>query len=58
MEFFLGTYTNPGYSTSKGIYSGSIDSYGQFAKLNLMVEANNPSFLTKTYDGNFIAIKL
>ena len=46
-SFYVGTYTN---GESKGVYKYQINNLGKLSKIGLVVETNNPSFITKTKD--------
>lgn len=49
--FYIGTYTN---GDSKGIYQYELSEEGQMKKLGLLVEAENPSYLAKSLNGEFL----
>ncbi|MGB5464352.1 MAG: lactonase family protein [Aureibaculum sp.] len=50
-SFYLGTYTDGG---SEGIYKYELHKDGELEKVGLAVITENPSFLTKSADGEFI----
>lgn len=47
-SFYVGTYT---HGDSQGIYKYSISNEGKLAKIGLVAETQNPSFLAKSKDG-------
>lgn len=49
--FYIGTYTN---AESKGIYSAAIDADGKFDGLKLVANTENPSFLAKSKEGQYL----
>lgn len=49
--FYVGTYTQ---DDSKGIYQYQMDASGQLIMGKLVAETSNPSFLSKTMDGEFL----
>lgn len=49
--FYVGTYT---FKESKGIYKYQLSSEGKIAKIGLVAEIANPTFLTKTIDNNLL----
>ncbi|MDY7393716.1 lactonase family protein [Aureibaculum sp. 2210JD6-5] len=49
--FFVGTYTD---TKSDGIYTYSLSDSGKIKKIKLAAKTENPSFLTKSTDGNFL----
>ncbi len=51
---FIGTQTYEGFSTSKGIYTATINSKGELSNLHLVATTNNPSYLAKT--ANFLIV--
>lgn len=51
ISFFVGTYTD---TKSKGIYSYSLSDSGNIKKIKLAAETDNPSFLTKSVNENFL----
>ena len=50
-SFYVGTYTD---GESEGIYKYSIDTEGKLEKIGLMAKSDNPSFLAKSNDGNYL----
>lgn len=53
-EFYIGTYTNNNFSTSEGIYKSFLSSKGELSQIKLMAKTENPSYLTKTKDQQFL----
>ncbi|MCB0458880.1 MAG: lactonase family protein [Flavobacteriaceae bacterium] len=49
--FYVGTYTD---GDSKGIYQYALQENGMLDSIGLAAEADNPSFLTKSKDGNYL----
>jgi len=49
--FYVGTYTD---GDSKGIYKYSLEEDGMLSKIGLAATSENPSFLAKSDDGNYI----
>lgn len=57
VSFYVGTYTNvksPQEGGSQGIYKYLLDDKGIMTKVGLAAVTENPSFLTKTEDNQFI----
>lgn len=54
MKFYIGTYTNKDFSTSNGIYTSTINKVGLLSKIKLVATTDNPSYLTKTEDANYL----
>ncbi len=54
MNFYIGTYTNKDFSTSEGIYRATIDKNGFLSPIKLVAKTNNPSYLTKTDNQQYI----
>jgi len=50
-SFFVGTYTD---TISKGIYTYTLSEEGKLKKTGLAAVSNNPSFLTKSFDNNYL----
>ena len=50
-SFFVGTYTD---GESKGIYKYLLEKDGTLKQIGLVAESDNPSFLTKSVDGNYL----
>ncbi len=50
-SFFVGTYTD---TISKGIYTYSLSENGKLEKIGLAAVSENPSFLTKSIDNNYL----
>ena len=50
-SFFVGTYTA---GESKGIYKFSLENDGTLNKIGLAAESENPSFLSKSANGNYL----
>jgi 6-phosphogluconolactonase len=50
-SFFVGTYTN---GNSEGIYKYEISPEGKLSNLGIVAKTENPSFLTKSADGQFL----
>jgi len=53
-SFFVGTYTTN--TNSKGIYKYELSEEGQMKNVGLMAETQNPSYLAKSQDGNFLVV--
>ncbi|MGB5404674.1 MAG: lactonase family protein [Robiginitalea sp.] len=51
IPFYLGTYTD---GESQGIYQYSLSADGTLSRTGLVVEAENPSFLALSADGNYL----
>lgn len=51
ISFFVGTYTD---TKSEGIYTYSLSNSGKIKKTKLAAKTKNPSFLTKSIDGNYL----
>ncbi len=51
ISFFVGTYTD---TKSEGIYTYSLSDIGKIKKIKLAAKTENPSFLTKSFNGNYI----
>ena len=51
IDFFVGTYTD---GDSQGIYQCSINQNGELSEITLLVKAENPSFLAKSEDGQYL----
>lgn len=49
--FFVGTYTD---TKSEGIYTYTLSDSGKLKKVGLAAKTENPSFLTKSSDGNYL----
>ena len=50
-SFFVGTYTD---TKSEGIYTYALSDSGKIKKIGLAAKTENPSFLTKSTDGNYL----
>lgn len=50
-NFYIGTYTE---NESKGIYKYALNSNGSLAKVGLVAESENPSFITKSKDDKYL----
>ncbi len=50
-SFFVGTYTD---TISKGIYTYTLSEKGKLEKVGLAAVSENPSFLTKSADSNYL----
>ncbi|MET2984419.1 lactonase family protein [Aureibaculum conchae] len=51
MSFFVGTYTD---TKSEGVYTYALSDSGKIKKVGLAAKTENPSFLTKSTDGNYL----
>ncbi|WP_276169046.1 lactonase family protein [Zobellia alginiliquefaciens] len=52
-QFFIGTYT---YEESEGVYMYSINSKGYLSKKGIVAKTDNPSFITKSHDGQYLLL--